>query len=146
LTIIYLLALGLLTIICIYIYKIYLVVSKSGEEKMPCALQTCPNCNKEFIGPLSACPYCHYVFPKIDVPGLYVTSFSGQKYGPSSATTTYSPSFEELSDEFEKDQKTENAKKTREELLRKKNILMNLNCHYSLILGIYGKITKDIID
>lgn len=90
---------------------------------MSYALQTCPICKKNFIGPLSVCPYCKYEFPKVDVPSLYVTSISGQTYGPSSATTTYSPSFEELSDEFAKDSEKENAKKTREELLQGKEYL-----------------------
>jgi len=54
---------------------------------------------------------------------LYIKSISGQIYGPSSETTRYSPSFEELSDEFEKSIKKEYAKKTFEELLQKKEYL-----------------------
>lgn len=90
---------------------------------MSYALQTCPICKKEFIGPLSSCPYCNYKFPTVAVPNQYVTSISGQIYGPSSGTTKYSPSFEELSDEFEKDEKKEYAKKTLEELLHGKEYL-----------------------
>ena len=100
----------------------------------------CPFCSMVIDSSLNFCPYCNSKLTIGYKSSKYVTSISGQIYGPSSSTTSVSPFFHELVDILLKDNKKEYSKKTKIELTTDTDYLNegSLSC-----LSEWGYISED---